>query len=638
MSKLSPNQIRDKFIEFYINRAGYKHAAIPSAALVPEGDSTTLFTSSGMQPLVHYLMGQPHPKGTRLVNAQKCFRAVDIEEVGDTSHTTFFEMLGNWSLGDYFKEQQLSWYFELLTQEFGFDPHKLYVTVYRGNQEYGIPRDDESVAIWQRLFKSVGIEAKAIDFSEKEGMQGGRIFYYSDDDNWWSRSGVPGQMPIGEIGGPSSEVFYDFGEDHSKKFEATGDVLHVNSDCYRFLEIGNSVFMTYEKTEHGFEPLKNKNIDFGGGLERTIAALNDDPDVFKTDLFKTMITEIERISGQEYQTNKMAFRVIADHVKAAVMLAADGVIPGPKQQGYFSRRLMRRAVRYGKMLGIENQFIGELISVVVELYQDVYPEVARSQKKIKVALDGEEQKFRRTLEKGLREFEKNVGSSDQRKQELTAELAFQLFETYGFPLELSIEEAATRKIAIEPDIESRFEALKTKHADKSRTASVGMFKGGLADHSQTTVRYHTATHLLHAALRQILGDSVQQKGSNINEKRLRFDFSFDRALTDQEKQQVEDQVNAWIDADLPVTQKMMAKQEALQSGAIAFFVEKYPDEVSVYTIGVDPDGQPHSVENGWISKEFCGGPHVTHTAEIGHLKLTKEKSASAGVRRIYMIA
>lgn len=627
------SQLRHKYLDFFASPPR-SHAVIPSAPLVPENDPTTLFTSSGMQPLVPYLLGQPHPKGTRLTNSQKSFRSQDIEEVGDNRHTTFFEMLGNWSLGSYFKADQLSWFFEFLTQEIGLDPAKIYVTVFRGNEQLSIPRDTESVKIWQALFKTAGIEALDIDLAEVKGLQNGRIFYYDEKKNWWSRSGVPSAMPAGEPGGPDSEVFYDFGTElqlhEQSKFKDLP--CHVNCDCGRFLEIGNSVFMQYQKSSDpanggaggSFKELPQKNVDFGGGMERILAASSNERDIFKTNAFELLIAQIEKLSGQQYETNQNSFRVIADHVKAATMLAADGVYPSNKEQGYFSRRLLRRAIRHGKLLGINQAFLSELVPLVAEMYGDTYPEVKDQAAKIKSVFADEETKFSRTLEKGLKEFDKLVAGQDS----LTAVLAFQLYETFGFPIELSIEEAQQRQLKVPADIETQFSQLKHQHAASSRTASVGMFKGGLADHSEVVTKYHTATHLLHAALRKLLGDEVKQKGSNITEERLRFDFSFSRALTDQEKIQVEQQINAWITADLPVTKQVMSKTEALKSGAVAFFIEKYPDEVTVYTIGSD-------AEKDWVSKELCGGPHVTHTGEIGLLKLAKEQAVGAGVRRIY---
>lgn len=630
---MTPNQLRDKYLHFFEKHG---HAIIPSSPLVPENDPTTLFTGSGMQPMVPYLLGQKHPLGTRIVDSQKCFRSQDIEEVGDNRHTTFFEMLGNWSLGDYFKKEQLRWFFTLLTEEVGLDPERLFVTVFEGKPEINIPRDTESVEIWKQLFKEKGIEAKDVENSEEKGMSGGRIFYYGDKKNWWSRAGVPANMPVGEPGGPDSEMFYDFGEElqlHENSSFKT-EPCHVNCDCGRFLEIGNSVFMEYVRTENGFEPLPQKNVDFGGGLERILAVKVGTQDVFETELFLPIIQKLEEVSGNTYRVEtqdfaslppqgreevKRSMRVIADHIKAAVMLAADGVFPSNKQQGYFSRRLIRRAVRYGKMIGIEKPFIGELVEIVAEIYSAPYPSVKSKLSDVKSKLEEEELKFRKTLERGLREIEKIP--------ELTGENAFRLYETYGFPFELTEEIAIERGQQVNRD---EFKKAFDEHKDKSRSASSGMFKGGLQDHSETTTKYHTATHLLHAALRKILGTHVQQKGSNITVERLRFDFSHDKPMTDDEKNQVEKLINEWIVLDLPVTKQIMQKEEALKSGAIAFFIEKYPDEVSVYTVGKD-------VNSDWVSKEFCGGPHVEKTGVIGKITLQKEQSVSAGVRRVYMV-
>lgn len=637
---ITPNELRQKYLDFFSDKIR-KHVVIPSSPLVPENDPTTLFTGSGMQPMIEYLLGQPHPKGSRIVDSQKCFRSQDIEEVGDNRHTTFFEMLGNWSLGEYFKEDQLRWFFEFLTQEVGIDPQRIYVTVFKGNERLEIEKDEESVAIWQKLFQEKGIEATVGENSEKTGLGKDRIFYYDESKNWWSRSGVPNNMPAGEPGGPDSEVFYDYGDNLQlhENSEFKNLPCHVNCDCGRFLEIGNSVFMQYQKQEDGtFKELPQKNVDFGGGFERILAASQNEQDVFKTASFTPIIKHLEKLSGNTYESSPdvtRSFRVIADHVKAAVVLASDGVFPSNKEQGYFSRRLLRRAIRYGKMIGIENDFLRELVVVVAELYKNAYVNISQNREKIEKILAHEEQKFRKSLERGLREFEKVL----QDKKDLNAELAFQLFETYGFPLELSLEEAQTREIPLEENIEEKFSQLKSQHADKSRSASEGKFKGGLADQSEVSVKYHTATHLLHAALRKILGSHVQQKGSNITGARLRFDFSHPQALTDAEKQDIQEQINEWISLDLPVTSTMMDKQAALGKGALAFFVEKYPDEVSVYTIGNEPEGENTALSGeyakGWISKELCGGPHVASTGEIGKIEIFKEKASSAGIRRIY---
>lgn len=626
---MQTDQLRSNYLDFFKKNG---HAIIPSSALVPENDPTTLFTGSGMQPMIEYLLGAQHPKGTRIADSQKCFRSQDIEEVGDNRHTTFFEMLGNWSLGDYFKKEQLAWFFEFLTDIVGLDPNRLFVTVFRGNDALGVGRDEESVAIWKELFANVGITAKDVDFSERDGMQGGRIFYYDEKKNWWSRAGVPANMPEGEPGGPDSEMFYDFGADQKLHENSVfkDKPCHVNCDCGRFLEIGNSVFMQYQKQADGsFKELAQKNVDFGGGLERIAAAQlhskDGTDDVFLTPLFIPIISFLEELSHKKYSENKHkhAFRVIADHMRAATMLAADGIYPSSKEQGYFARRLVRRAIRYAKMIGIEKPFIFDLANVVAELYKTSYPEVIQNIETIASGLAVEEKKFAATLQKGLREVEK--------VEKLTGEIAFRLYETYGFPFELSKEIAKEKGTDLSQE---EFDSAKQAHSDKSRTASAGKFKGGLQDSSEQTTKYHTATHLLHAALRKVLGSHVQQKGSNITADRLRFDFSHTDALTDAQKQAVETQINEWISADLPVTMQTLQKDEALKSGAIAFFVEKYPDQVTVYTIGTNPEGKNSGTD--WISKEFCGGPHVTHTGEIGPVKIVKEKAASAGVRRVYL--
>ena len=616
---MTPNQLRSRYLSFFVTKG---HAVVPSASLVPENDPSTLFTGSGMQPMVPYLLGAPHPKGTRIVDSQKCFRSQDIEEVGDNRHTTFFEMLGNWSLGDYFKTEQLRWFFSFLTQELGLDPEKLFVTVFAGREDIAIPEDSDSVRIWKELFAEVGIQAQDVKNAARDGMQNGRIFYYSAKENWWSRAGVPENMPSGEPGGPDSEVFYDFGSErqlHENSLFATKP-CHVNCDCGRFLEIGNSVFMEYSKVQDGFERLPKKNVDFGGGFERLLAVMHGDPDVFMTPLFTPIITQLEKTSGQSYQASeevRRSFRVIADHIRAAVVLAADGVFPSNKEQGYFSRRLVRRAIRYAKMIDIQKPFLAELIEVIIALYEEPYPEMSAKKADILQVLVGEEQKFHQTLERGLKELEK--------EPQLTGEVAFKLYETYGFPFELTQEIAREQGQDID---ESEFIAAKTKHAAASRSASAGKFKGGLQDVSEQTTRYHTATHLLHAALRKVLGTEVGQKGSNITGERLRFDFTFHRAVTPEELAEVEFLVNEWITQSLPVHVESISKTTALEAGALAFFVEKYPDEVTVYTIGTD-------TQSDWISKELCGGPHVQNTTEIGSLKLSREQSAGSGIRRVY---
>ncbi|MBI1871825.1 alanine--tRNA ligase, partial [Candidatus Collierbacteria bacterium] len=586
-----------------------------SAPIVPQADSTTLFTGSGMQPLIPYLLGQPHPAGKRLVNSQKSFRAEDIEEVGDNRHTTFFEMLGNWSLGDYFKEAQLSWFWQFLTDEIKLDPQKLYVSVFIGDEENNIPADEETVAIWEGLFKEKGIEAKTIRLGSVEkaselGMQGGRIFYYDVRKNWWSRSGIPSQMHDGEPGGPDSEVFYDFGTPHDLKY---GKECHPNCDCGRFLEIGNSVFMQYQKqTNWTLKELPKKNVDFGGGLERIAAAANNDPDIFKTDLFWPIIEKIENLTAQKYQNHAPTMRIIADHLKAAVFMISEGLEPSNKQQGYVLRKLLRRAFLKLEQLGVPvNKATLPIISSVREIYKESYLSKIGLDK-LEIVIRDEDEKFSKTMHRGMVYISKYP--------EITGKTAFNLFTTFGFPWELTLELAAEKGQEIN---RAEFEEEFKKHQDLSRKASAGMFKGGLADQSETVTKYHTATHLLQQALRDVLGNHVHQAGSNITGERLRFDFTHTKSLSPDEINKVEEIINEKINEDLTVTSTITPYEEAIKSGALAFFKEKYPEKVTVYQIGD-------------YSKELCGGPHVTHTGEIGKIRIVKQESLGSGVRRIYL--
>ncbi len=620
---MTAQELRQKYLEFFKSKG---HAIIPSASLLPENDSTTLFTGSGMQPMVPYLLGEKHPQGLRLADSQKCFRAQDIEDVGDNRHTTMFEMLGNWSLGDYFKKEQIAWMFEFLIKEVGLDPQKLYVSVFRGDEKLGIPRDNEAVDFWKEEFSKVGIEAVDINFSERDGMQNGRIFYYNEK-NWWSRAGLPENMPIGEPGGPDSEMFWDFGADLKihENSEFKDQPCHVNCDCGRFLEIGNNVFMQYIKTEKGFELLPKGNIDFGGGLERIIAAKENTPDIFLTDLFVQIIKKIEEVSGKKYDENdetKRSFRVISDHLKAATFLIADGVIPSNIGSGYVLRRLIRRAVRYGKTIGIEKEFAVNIAEIVIQIYEDFYPELEKNKGKIFDELKKEEQKFMRTLEKGTKEFEKKIIG----KQVLDAVESFDLYQSYGFPLELIVEMVEEKGIKVDV---AGFEKELKKHQEKSRTASAGMFKGGLQDSGEDTAKLHTATHLLLAALRIVLGNHVFQKGSNITAERLRFDFSHPEKMTPEQIEVVEKLVNEAIEANLAVCREEMKLEEARKRGIMGVFEDKYLEDVIVYSI-VDPKARI-------VSHEMCGGPHAKNTGELGKFKIVKEEASSAGVRRIKAI-
>ncbi len=620
---MTTDEIRSKYLS---SMAENGHAIIPRANLVPQDDPTTLFTGSGMQPLIPYLLGAEHPGGKRVADSQTCFRAEDIDEVGDNRHTTYFEMLGNWSLGDYFKKEQLRWFWNFMTKDVGLDPDKLYVSAFIGEKKYGIPKDTEAESIWKELFGEVGIEAEATDIGSEEdgynkGMKPGqRIFFYDAAKNWWTRSGLPENMPAGEPGGPDSEVFYDFGTPHDKSF---GEHCHPNCDCGRFLEIGNSVFMQYRKNdEGGFDELPQKNVDFGGGLERIAAAANGDPDVFKIDLIWPVIEEVQRMSGKDYHGNEAAMRVIADHLRSAVMIATDGVRPSNTAQGYVLRRLLRRAIRQGLRLGIKDKLSESAAAKVIDMYSVAYPEVRANEVDVLEALRKEEQQFRQTLERGVREFEKMTKGESA----LSGGAMFRLFDTYGFPPELSLEEADHAKVQVDKDWRKDFDRLMAEQKERSRTATAGTFKGGLADQSAETLKLHTATHLMYQALREVLGDHVVQRGSNITPERLRFDFSHDSKMTDDEKSQVEQIVNDQIQKDLKVWYEEHPTSEAFKLGAKGAFGDKYGDTVKVYFMGKEGE-KPFSIE-------ICGGPHVEQTGNIGTFKIKKEESSSAGVRRI----
>lgn len=617
---MTASEIRKKYLEFFKSKG---HAIVPSSPLVPENDPSTLFTGSGMQPMVPYLLGEKHPLGARIADAQKCFRAQDIEEVGDNRHTTFFEMLGNWSFGDYFKEEQIRWMFEFLTKEIGLDPNNLYITVFRGNEESGISRDNEAVALWKEEFRKAGIEARDVDFAERDGMQGGRIFYYPESKNWWSRSGVPANMPVGEPGGPDSEMFWDFGTDrklHENSSFKDGP-CHVNCDCGRFVEIGNNVFMQYVKTGKGFEQLPKGNIDFGGGLERLAAASLNEPDIFKTDLFAEILSMLESLSGKKYEDGAYSMRVIADHLKVATFLIADGVLPSNTERGYVLRRLIRRAVRYGKQIGIAGGlWTKDIAQIVIREYSEIYPQLEEKSGIIREEINKEEEKFARTLEQGERVLEKMFAKAGGRR--ISGKEAFDLFQTYGLPLEMTEELAKEKGFAV--DMDSAREEFK-KHQELSRTASAGMFKGGLADASEETKKLHTAAHLMLAALRKVLGDHVVQRGSNITSERLRFDFSHPEKMSAEQISEVERLVNEAIGKKLPVSWEEMPIEEAKEKGAMGVFESKYGERVKVYTAGIGDD---------IVSKEICGGPHVENTGELGRFKIQKEESSSSGVRRI----
>ena len=619
---MNASEIRQKFLE-YQQKLG--HQVIAPAKLVLENDPTTLFTGSGMQPLLPYLLGEPHPEGKRLADSQPCLRLQDIEDVGDPRHTTVFEMLGNWSLGDYFKSQQIPAFFKFLTEEVGLDPHKIYVTCFIGSEKYGIPKDTEAAEIWQQVFKEAGVDAKIAEIGSAENgairgiKEGEHIFFYDDHENWWSRGGGVETTPIGDPCGPDSEVFYDFGED--KQDVVNFGQSHPASDGARFMEIGNQVFMQYKRNEDGsFSELKHKNIDFGGGLERIAAAAIDSFDVFETSLLKPLITKIEEISHKQYAEYTADMRIIADHLRGAYLLSAQGLTPSNRKQGYALRRLIRRAILKALNLGIEQDFLSQIIPLIEDNYRDLSDEILNTRQDALTVLIHEEQAFRKTLNRGLKELNKLKTSG------LTGDELFKLQDTYGFPLELSIEEAKRQQIELSSNWQTEFDQCLAAQRERSKTASEGMFKGGLEDHSEMSTKYHTATHLLLAALQKLIDPKIGQAGSNITSERLRFDFNLDRKLTPEEIKALEDQVNQWILEDHTVTFAEFEKTYARDTlHAHGQFWEKYPDIVKVYTIG--------DFEHP-VSRELCGGPHVEHTGMLGKFKIKKEESSSAGIRRI----
>lgn len=637
---MNAQQIRNEYIKFFTERG---HNRITRASLVLRDDPTTLFTGSGMQPLMPYLLGQAHQDGTKLVDCQTCFRAKDIESVGNNRHTCFFEMLGNWSLGDYGKEKQIRWFFEFLTDIVGLDANKLYVTAFIGDEKNNIPRDTETAEIWQKVFAEKGITAEIAEIgSGEDGDKRGinpneHIFYYDDGQNWWSRNGGINTTPIGDPCGPDSEVFYDYGEDnHDSSF----GLAHPASDSGRFVEIGNQVFMEYKRNSDGsFAKLDKMNIDFGGGLERISAAAINSPDIFKISVFWPIIEKLEELSGKKYDFKSgdlgydtipdcwievmKSMRVIADHLRGAVFLASDGVIPSNKEQGYVMRRLLRRSIRFALDLGIEQNFLERIVPVVTEMFTDEYPELKQKTDEIIAVLVKEEKIFRQTLQKGLRELNKLSGS------ELSGADVFTLYDTYGFPVELSTEEATKQGIKITDNWRDEFDAKMAEQRLRSQTAAKGVNKGGLAGHSEIETKYHTAAHLLMQALRNILGETCAQRGCNIDTERLRLDFSWGEKMTPEQIQQVEDEVNQQIANNLEVVMNEYSLDEAKSIGAHGEFSDKYGDKVKVYKIA-NPDGSAYSLE-------ICGGPHVKNTNEIGKFKIIKEESSSAGVRRIKAI-
>jgi alanyl-tRNA synthetase len=598
---MTTDEIREKYLKFFEEKG---HKRIDPSPLVLEEDPTTLFTSSGMQQLVPFLMGKDHPKGKRLVDSQPSFRAVDIDEVGDNRHTTFFEMLGNWSLGDYFKKEQLNWIWEFLTKELGLSPKRLYVTVFEGS--HGVSKDKESAEIWKKI-----------------GLPEDKIFYYGADKNWWSRTGTPDQMPAGEIGGPDSEVFYEFEDvEHDKKF---GEKCHPNCECGRFLEIANSVFIQYRKNEIGkLVELPQKNVDFGGGLIRMAAAANKNPDVFATDLLMPFIKGLEKLVDVKYgslEKTDERIRIIADHTRAALMILNEGVYPSNKLQGYILRRLIRRSVFHLQRL--KKTSFEKFAEMATDAFSKVYPKLSEKEGEIRAALAEEAVRFEKALEKGLKELEKKL----KKGKEITGTFAFDLYQNHGFPLELTLEILNENDRSFTKQKKKTFEKEFEKHKEKSRQAVSTQFSGGLADEKEDTIKLHTATHLLHEALRRVLGETVEQKGSNITSERLRFDFSHKEKLPQEIIEKVERIINEQIKKGLEVSSERKTLDEALDEGALAFFGEKYGDKVNVYTVG-DSDGD-------WFSKEVCGGPHVENTKDIGRVRIFKQEKIGANAVRVY---
>ncbi len=595
-----------KYISFFESK---KHQRIANAPLVPLNDPTTLFTSSGMQPLVPYLLGETHPQGTRLVDVQNCFRAVDIDEVGDNRHTTFFRMLGNWSLGDYFKKEQLPWIYNFLTHELGFDPKRLYVTIFQGSDT--VPKDNESAMIWESLFREKGLNPKE------------RIFSYGAEKNWWSRSGIPEKMPAGEPGGPDSEIFYDFGAELKlhEKSPYKDSPCHVNCDCGRFIEICNSVFMQYRKNSDGSLTLLPKpNVDFGGGLERLLLALENQPDVFQTSLFAPIIASLTEQTDQPYEGNERAMRIVADHLIAASFITLAGIKPSNKEQGYILRRLIRRAIDH--LYTLKEIALTPILEIIASQYHETDHAITEQFETIKFVILEEEQKYAHTRNEAKKYIEKKyqgkqTGDELLGKKEITPDDAFILYSTHG------LSPTQIKSLGYEFDEQTFAEKMKA-HQDLSRLGSKQKFAGGLADHQELTIKGHTATHLLQQALRDIFGNNVHQTGSNITTQRLRFDFNYTQKITDEEIKQLEVIVREKIAANLPVHFEMLPLQKAKEIGAIGLFDEKYSDKVKVYFIGN-------------YSKEFCGGPHVARTSEIKSFKITKQENIGHGQRRLYAV-
>ncbi len=628
---MNSHEIRKKYLEFFKSK---EHKIIPSSSLIPENDPTTLFTGSGMQPMVPYLLWEKHPLWTRICDSQKCFRSWDIEDIWDNRHTTFFEMLWNWSLWDYFKEKQISWMFQFVTKKLDLNPSKIYISVYRWNNKLWIYKDSEAVKLWKKEFQKIWIDALDIDMAEKKWMQNGRIFYYNEKENWWSRAWVPNNMPVWEPWGPDSEMFWDFGEDLKLHEDSRwkDEHCHPACDCGRFLEIWNNVFMQFMRTKNWFEELKNKNIDFWWWLERLAVAVSDNPDVFRWDLFDGIRNKIEKLTAKKYWENKketMAFRVVMDHLRAATFLICDWAVPSNKDQGYFTRRLIRRAIRFAKDLWVKWWFITEIAKEVINEYKNHYKELEDKKDFIIKEMKAEEKQILKTLDKWLREFDKLVKwfeiifKKTWKKIDTIAWIkAFKLYDTYWFPLEITKELAEERWLKVDNE---GFKKAFENHKELSRKGAEQKFKWWLADESEKTTALHTATHLVFAWLKKYLWNDITQAWANITAERLRFDFTYWEKVSRDMLDKVEDYVNKAIEEKSKVTIEEMEKNKAKENWINWSFWEKYPDIVKVYTI--------KSGDNIY-SKEICGWPHVENTNKMWKFHIKKEQASSKWVRRI----
>ncbi len=615
---MTTQQILEKYLNFFKQKG---HKQIPNVSLIPENDPSLLFVNSGMFPLVPYLSGEPHPLGNRLVNIQRSLRLKDIDEIGDKTHTLVFHMIGNWSLGDYFKKDQLPWAYEFFIEELKLDPQKMIATVFLGDAD--VEKDEESISLIQEIFKKYGIDAKMDE----------RIFAYGKESNWWKRGDT-----VGELGGPDSEIFYYLGE---------GDPIGKNpvDNEKEFLEIGNSVFIQYKKTETGWEELAQKNVDFGGGLERIAMVVQNKKDIFETDNFWPIIEKIQEVTGKKYTGNEKHMRILADHIRGSAFLIMDGVEPSNKDQGYVLRRLIRRMIRAGKALGTERNLCVQLVPVVVETFSWLYPQLTEKQTTIENALKAEEEKFVKTLQEGSKQVEKFIavaaGNSGPEPANVWAQRAFDLYQSLGYPYEIFIEDLKERKIPVdEVATNQQFEKLLNQHQSESRSGAEEKFTGGLADHSNEVIRYHTVTHLMQTALRKIFGDYICQArpastGTNFDLGQIAqrlgakgFDFEHPEKLTDEQIKQAEDYVNNLVDQKIPVNFVMMPKEEAIKAGVGYMKNESYPDTVKVYYVG-------NSLDTA-ISKELCGGPHVQNTSELSHIKIFKQENIGKGKRRVYL--